>query len=264
MIHGMRTSVSKTSVSRGAVFMLIVMYMLLIGNTKVIAADEWDEALSGISKLHNNYIALQGAVKLDTQKIQQLRKENNAGLKLVNTKVQGINQELLQRLTKDVELVRKKHAPILEQYASLTKQYTAAKKAKDYKTATLLDLKRNRIKATVIAARNEIKVKTGALTAAKKNTANIVKLIKDQLISVPILKKQITAENKTLSMLQKKRSEADVSYKAAVKQGDAIAAITQMKISYSLMEEIHTAQLKIYGWEQHITRSIRAAETKLP
>ncbi|OMD43433.1 hypothetical protein [Paenibacillus odorifer] len=244
-------------------FILVV--ALLISNLPMAAAGtDWDSALNDINGLHGNYTSLQAALKSDSSKIQILRKQNNETLKSIHTVIESTDKALLSRLSSEATTVQKKHAPLLEQYSTLSKQSAAAKKAKDFKTATLLDLRRNKLKAAVTIARTEIKAKTDALATARKQTATKLKPIKDALAPITALKKQITDENKNIVAAQKVRSEADKHYKSAVKQGDAITAATELRASYDQMIRVHAMQQNIYSWEQKIALALRAAESKLP
>lgn len=245
--------------------MLVILFFLVTSNfSHASAATEWDSALEDINALHNNYTSLQDTLKNDSLKIQKLRKVNNDDLKSINLLILSIDEPLLTRLRAEAAAIQNKHAPLLKQYSELGKQSTAAKKAKDLKTATILDLKRNKLKSAVMLARAEVKTKTDALAAARKLTATKTKPAKDALVIVTTLKKQIAVENKNVSAAQKVRSEADKQYKIAVKQGDAISAATEMRISYEQMLQIHAMQQTLYSWEQKISVALRTAESKLP
>lgn len=243
---------------------ILVVALLNINLTLASAGTDWDSALDDINGLHGNYTSLQVALKSDSSKIQMLRKQNNETLKSIHSVIESTDKVLLSRLSSEATSAQKKHAPLLEQYSTLSKQSTAAKKAKDFKTATLLDLRRNKLKGAATLARTEIKAKTDALATARKQTAAKIKPIKDALAPVTALKKQITAENKNIAVAQKVRSEADKQYKLAVKQGDAITAVSEMRISYEQMKRIHDMHQNIYSWEQKISLALRSAESKLP
>ncbi|MRN52676.1 hypothetical protein [Paenibacillus monticola] len=262
--YGSTKTIHKASYWRGFVEIVILFILLTTNVSQVHAASDWDNALDDINAIHGEYTTLQGIIKADSLKIQKLRKENNDNLKAVNAQLLTVDQALLSRLKTESEAVRKKHAPLLEQYSALSKQYTAAKKAGDAKAATLYDLKRNKLKSAVTTARTEVKAKVDALAAARKEYAAKTKPAKDALAPVATIKKQIVAENKNLSAAQKSRSEADARYKAAVKQGNAITAAAELKLSYSQMNKIHTMQQTLYSWEQTIAIALRTAVSKLP
>ena len=254
----------KVSDLKGCILLVILIFLVTSNLSYASAATEWDSALDNINALHNNYTSLQETIKNDSLKIQKLRKVNNDDLKSINLKLQSFDEPLLTRLKVEVTAIQNKHAPLLKQYSELGKQSTAAKKAKDLKTATILDLKRNKLKPAVVLARSEVKTKTEALAAARKLTATKTKPAKDALVTVTTLKKQIAVENKKVSAAQKARSEADKQYKIAVKQGDAILAAAEMRTSYEHMLQIHAMQQTLYSWEQKISVALRAAESKLP
>lgn len=260
-----KTNIFKLGFIKGTILCIGILALLSFSNpTPISAANDWDSALDNINSLYGNYTSLQVTIKSNTSNIQKLRNQNNATLKSINTVIASTDKALLERLASEVTIIQKKHAPLLEQYSILGKQSTAAKKANDPKTATLLDLKRNKLKASVVQARAEIKTKTDALAAARKQTTLKLKPVRDALAPVKSLKKQITAENKNLTVAQKLRSEADSQYKTAVKQGDAVTAATGMKTSYEQMVRIHTMQQRIYGWEQKIELALSIAKSKLP
>jgi predicted nucleic acid-binding Zn-ribbon protein len=256
--------IHKFSYLKRFVQLILVVALLNSNLTMASAGTDWDSALDDINGLHGNYTSLQTGLKSDSSKIQILRKQNNDTLKSIHSVIESTDKALLSRLSSEATSAQKKHAPLLEQYSTLSKQSTAAKKARDFKTVTLLDLRRNKLKAAVTLARTEIKAKTDALATARKQTAAKIKPIKDALAPITALKKQITAENKNISVAQKARSEADKLYKSAVKQGDAITAATKMRASYEQMLRIHSMQQNIYTWEQKISLALRAAESKLP
>ncbi|WP_339315755.1 hypothetical protein [Paenibacillus sp. FSL R10-2734] len=256
--------IHKFSYLKRFVQLILVVALLNSNLTMAAAGTDWDSALDDINGLHGNYTSLQTALKSESSRIQMLRKQNNETLKSIHSVIESTDKALLGRLSSEATSVKKKHAPLLEQYSTLSKQSTAAKKARDFKTATLLDLRRNKLKAAVAIARTEIKAKTDALATARKQTATKLKPIKDALAPISALKKQITAANKNITVAQKVRSEADKQYKSAVKQGDAIKAATEMRISYEQMMRIHSMQQNIYSWEHKIALAIHSAESKLP
>ncbi|MNO28149.1 hypothetical protein D3C76_180360 [compost metagenome] len=256
--------IHKFSFLKRFVQFILVVALLNSNLTMASAAADWDSALDEINGLHGKYTSLQEALKSDVSTIQILRKQNNNMLKSIHAVIASTDKALLTRLSSEITSAQKKHAPLLEQYSTLGKQSSAAKKVRDFKTATLLDLRRNKLKAAVTIARTEIKAKTDALATARKQTATKLKPIKDALAPITGLKKQITAENKNITVAQKVRSEADKRYKTAVKQGDAITAATEMSASYEKMIQIHSLQQKIRIWEQKIALALRAAESKLP
>lgn len=260
-----KNSIVKLRYLKGLSQLVLILALLTSSNlTRVSAANDWDAGLDNINSLYSNYTALQVTIKSNSSKIQNLRKQNNEALKSINTVIESTDKALLNRLSSEVTSAKKKHAPLLEQYSTLGKQSTAAKKANDLKTATVLDLKRNKLKAAVTQARAEIKTKTDALATARKQTAAKLKPARDALAPITSLKKQITAENKKVTAAQKVRSEADSQYKQAVKQGDAITAATGMKTSYEQMVRIQSMQQNIYSWEQKIQVALNTAKSNLP
>lgn len=243
---------------------VIVLSMMLGGHRPVAAASSWDAALDGIDAVYDGLTAVQTLVKQESLEISALRKKNNNALSALNAKIKTIDQAAVARLTQETEALQRKHAPLLEQYASLSKQVTAAKKRKDKKSADLLELKRNRLKPSATAAAAEIKAKKESLAAAKKSKAAKAKVVKDALAPVQTLKKQITAENKSVAAARKHLSAADKRYKASVKRGDAIVAALELKTVYDQTKAIHNSLTKVHEWERKIAQYITQAAAKLP
>lgn len=261
--EGAVTPLSQRTVRRVAV-LLIILSLWAYPLSSVSADSGWDAALDEIHNLYTDYTGLQASLKSDLQRNQELRKQNNTALAAVNKQLQATNAAQLAKLKAASEAVQKKYAPLLDQYAALNKQITAARKASNLKSATVLELKRNKLKAAAAAARAEVKKATTALAEAKALTAAKNKPVKDALAPISLLKKQIAAQNKLFSAAQSERTEADKRYKAAVQAGDATQAAAAMKLSYNRMKEIRTMAAQLYGWEQQISTALRAAELKLP
>lgn len=250
---------------RCLICLLILMTILAVQvPPRAEAASDWDSALEDIHSLYSDYIGLQKTIKAENLRIQTLRKQNNSDLSAINSRLKATDADLLSRLKAEAEAAQKKHAPLLEQYSLLGKQATAARKANNLKSATILEIKRNKLKTAATAARAEVKSKTTALSEARALTAAKTKSAKDALAPIIVLKKQITAESKEVSTLQTVRSAADKRYKAAVKLGDAVTAAAEMKISYATMIDIRSKGQQIYTWEQKITAVLRSAEAMLP
>lgn len=230
----------------------------------VSATDRWDTALVQVDMVYDDVATLKVTTSSETKRIQDQRTKNNALLKQLNVKITAIDVEWIKKLQLEADQTRKKHTPLLEQYTTLSKQASAAKKNKNKKLADLLDLKRNKLRASVEAARNDIKAKNAALSIAKKHRATKVKVVKDALAPVQVYKKKITAENKTIAAIKQIYSAAEKRYRASVKQGNAITAAADITLMYEQMVIIHTSLQKVDDWEKQIAQTIVIAESKLP
>ena len=245
---------------------LIVCFLLFLVSPPIAGASntEWDSALTSIDQLHDNLSALELTNKQEKLQIQALRKQNNEKLKEVNIQVRLIDKVKLDRLKMESDKSQKKFAPLFADYTDIGKKATEARKRKDLKSVLLFELKRNRMKASVLAARQEIKLKKDALTTAKKHASEKTKIVKDILVPVQTLKKQITTESKKIIEFNKQRIAADKRYKAAVKQGDAAMTAVELRSIVGVLSQIHESQNKINEWETIIRSAINAAEAKLP
>ncbi|MGG6311082.1 hypothetical protein [Paenibacillus macerans] len=249
---------------RSSLLVFGMLVLLLCGTAQAKPADSWNAAWDGIDAVYDGLTMVQSLVKQESAEITALRKRNNEQLSAINAKVKAIDRPLLDRLAAEGESLQRKHAALLENYSSLGKQVTAAKKRKDNKAADLLELKRNQLKPAATAAAAEIKAKKDALAAAKKATAGKAKIVKDALIPVQTLKKQITAENKTIAAVRKVLSAADKRYKSSVKQGDAVGALLELKTVSDQTNQVHASLKKVYEWEKKIAQTLASAATKLP
>ncbi len=228
------------------------------------AGDGWAAALSGIDALYDGYTALETANKIEKQAIQALRKDSEARLKTVNASVKAIDKAKIDRLAADAVALPNRHAALLKQYADLGKQAADARKRKDKKNADLLDLKRNKLKPSVDAAKSEIAKAKEALASAKKQAAAKAQIVKNALTPVAALKKQVTAENKTIAAYNKTRAASYKRYRSSVKSGGAITAAAELALMYTQLDKIHASQQKIYGWEKQIAAAIQSAAAKIP
>ncbi|MDR0271397.1 hypothetical protein [Paenibacillus sp.] len=242
----------------------IMTILLLTSGPIYAAASGWDTALSNIEQLHDRFTALESANTYEKQQIQNLRKQNNDKLAEMNMKVQLIDKDKIDKLKSEAEQAQKRYAPLLAEYAELGKKAAEAKKRKDAKSALLYDLKRNHIKASVLAAKQEINTKKKALSFAKKQSAEKAKIVKDALLPVQTFKKQVTAENLKITEINKSKSEADKSYKSAVKQGEAVTAEKELKKMIDMKTQVQSSQRRILELEGNIAKALRSAEMKLP
>lgn len=254
----------KPIIRLNVLFLSMLLLMSAPGVQAAKGGEAWDTALNSIDALYDGLTAVQAGVKLQSAEVATLRKSNNERLAAIKMKIKAIDQPLIRRLQQESEGLQRKHASVLEQYAALGKQATAARKRKDKKAVDLLELKRNKLKPSATAASSQIKAKKTALAAAKKSAAAKAKIVKDALIPVQNLKKQITAENKVIAAARKQLTAANKRYKAAVKAGDAVGAIAELKAVYDQTSQVHASLKQVYEWESHIAKSLTAAAAKLP
>lgn len=246
--------------------LVLMCFLLFVGKPTYAeaAGSGWDDALTSIDQLYDSLIMLETSNKQVKQQTSDLRKRNNDKLKEINKQVQLIDKVKLDKLKSDAEQAQKKYAPLLAEYTELGKKATEARKSKNKKSALMYDLKRNRIKASVTAARLEIKVKRDALTAAKKQATAKAKVVKDALAPVGTHKKQVTEENKRVTEANQRRITADKRYKTAIKQGDAVSAAIELRMITGELNRIQTSLKKVYDWEGNIRNTLHTAEGKLP
>ncbi|UHA73434.1 hypothetical protein [Paenibacillus sp. 481] len=247
------------------VTVVTICFLLLVATPAYAAASntEWDAALTTIEQLHDSFSALELANTQEKQKVQTLREQNSKKHKEISMNIQLIDKAKLDKLKLEADHVQTKYAPLLAKYTELGKKATEAKKRKDNKSALVLDLQRNRIKASAQTARKEIKLRKDALTAARKQASAKAKMVRHTLVPMQTLKKQITAEHKKITELNKHKVAANKRYAAAIKQGDALTAAGQLKQIVGKLHFILASQKKVYEWEGNIRGIIHAAQSKL-
>ncbi|RCX15371.1 colicin import membrane protein [Fontibacillus phaseoli] len=248
------------------IFMFILSFVFWISGPTLVQASDigWTTALDDIDRLYDKFSTLKAANALEKQQIQSLNKENNDKLKEINKNVRLIDKAKLDQLKSTSDQAQQKYGPLLKEYTELGKKAAEARKRKDQKSALLYDLKRNAIKTSVNHARQEIAAKKKTLTAARKQTTAKAKVVKDTLLGVQSLKKQVTAENHSIAELNKTRTAADKRYKIAVKQGNAVAAAAELGLMVDALTQIQASQQKIYAWQQTIANTLKLAESRLP
>lgn len=263
----MPNRLSKHYPIRAIVLSVVLCLVLFIaGTSPVQAADSgWgEEEIANIEQLYDSSDSLEAANKQVKQQIQSLRKQNNEKLKSIQAQLRLIDKTKLDQLKLLSDQTQKKYAPLLAEYTDLGKKAAEARKRKDKKTALIFDLKRNRIKASVTFARQEIRSKKDALASAKSQASAKAKPAKEALKEVTPLKQKITAENKRVSGFAKAKASAQQRYKEAVKKGDATAVAKELGGIVGTLSEIQTSQMKISAWEQSIANILKSAEAKLP
>ncbi|MFB5269058.1 hypothetical protein ACE41H_20040 [Paenibacillus enshidis] len=243
---------------------LLLIAALYWGSAVPAQAGGWEAALDGLDAVYDDVTELETLIQLESKQTQTLRQKNNERLKTLNKNIQATDAALLSRLTAEVKQIEQKHAALLSQYSSLTKQAAAARKQKNTKTAALLDLQRNKLKPSYTLAKAEIKAKKETLSTAKKQASAKKKTLKDMLTSVTALKKQITAENKTIATARKSKTAANKKYRSAIKAGDAVTALSQLMVVYDQLARIHASLQKTNNWENKITQGLQAVEARLP
>ncbi|WP_435923988.1 hypothetical protein [Paenibacillus sp. DYY-L-2] len=255
---------NRTRVIVLSAFLCLVLF--IAGTTPAQASDSgWgEEEIANIEQLYDSSDSLESVNTQVKQQIQSLRKQNNEKLKSIQAQIRLIDKTKLDQLKLLSDQTQKKYAPLLAEYTELGKKAAEARKRKDKKAALIFDLKRNRIKASVTLARQEIKSKKDALAAAKSQASAKAKPAKEALKEVTPLKQQITAENKRVSASNKAKSAAQQRYKEAVKKGDATAVAEELGGIVGTLSEIQASQKRICAWEQSIANILKSAEAKLP
>lgn len=244
--------------------LLLLMIGLNVQPGTSTAANGWDEALEGINAVYDETAALRASVETQTKTVTALRTANNAGLKDLREQVGRYDSARLTKLKAADAAVKSKHAKLVAEYASLGKQLKAAKEAKQEKQAAMLNLKRNKLKPAYTSARTEMQTAAGAYTSAKKQTAAKLAPVTEALAKVTQLKKRITEKNKEIAGVRKQRVDSDKQLKAAVKAGDAVAALKELRALRSHFTRLRDQQAVVLGWEKEIAALLQTAHAKFP
>lgn len=246
-----------------SIVLLLALFTLPVPHTSA-AGSPWDTALERVKNVYGDYAAMQEQVKLDHSRIQHLRKANQDLWKEIKKKLGRMDQVRLDRLKQGAEAARKQHAPLLEKFKTLGEQRTAARQAKDLKSAAILELQYNKLRPSVAKARAEIKSAAEAYTAARKETVSRIQPVKDLLSSAAAIRKESSTVSKELGAAEKLRTAAYKRYQAAVKQGDANGAAEGLETAFTQLKNVSNLQQKLMNLEKQIAALLRSAESKLP
>lgn len=222
------------------------------------------EAASSIGAVYDQMTTLESVITLEGQRIRSLSKSNNDKMKSIKSRISAIDAALLKSLKLKVDQTQKKHTPLLTQYSEVNKQLSDARKRKDKKNVDLLVLKQGSLKPSVTAARADITSQKKALADAKKTATAKAAAVKEALVPVQAIKKQITAENKQVASVKKSRTAAHKRYRASIKNGNSILALAELTRVYQLLGNVHASQQKVEEWERQISLALQRAEAKLP
>lgn len=247
--------------------MILAISLTVLPGNRVLAAaadPQWDASYSALGGLHDLLAAADLAIRDIREQYLTLRKRNTELQKDIYARIKLIDKTKLERLYSEAEQAKRKYAPLLEEYARLSKQGTEARKQKNRKQALMADMKRNRIKGAVEAARTEIKKKQAAAAAAKQEAIAKSKSVKEAMTPIQPLRKKITSENKRIAELNKSRTAVNKRYKAAVKHGDAVGAALGMKTMVDQLQQILNSRKSILAWEREVQQALKKAETRLP
>lgn len=261
--------IKQTGFAFRAVCMLTVLAICLTvlpGKRALAAAadPQWEASYSALGGLHDLLAAADLAIRDNREQYLSLRKRNTELQRDIYARIKLIDKTKLERLYSEAEQTKRKHAPLLEEYARLSKQGAEARKQKNRKQALMADMKRNRIKGAVEAARLEIKKKQAAAAAAKKEAIAKSKSVREAMVPIQSLRKKITSENKRIAELNKSRTAVNKRYKAAVKNGDAVGAAVGMKTMVDQLQQIVTSRKSILSWEREVQQVLKSAEAKMP
>lgn len=244
--------------------LLLLMFGLNAQPGTLSASGGWDEALEGINAVYDETAALRAAVETQAKTVTALRTANNAGLKVLREQVGRYDSVRLTKLKAADAAVKAKHAKLVAEYASLGKQLKTAKESKQEKQVALLNLKRNKLKPAYTTARAEMQAAAAAYTSAQKQAAARLAPVTEALAKVTQLKKQITEQNKEIAGARKQRVDSDKKLKAAVKAGDAVAALKELRALRLQFTRLRELQTVAHGWEKEIAVLLQTAQAKFP
>ncbi|MFD1885543.1 hypothetical protein [Paenibacillus wenxiniae] len=221
-----------------------------------------NSAISNIDTLYDSITALERVLELQNVQIRALREQNNAALKAVQERIRKLDTTRLATMKATLKQLENQHAPLLQHYADLGKQIANARKQKNDRLVQSLLLERNRIQAQFVAARTELQNKRTELAAARQASTVRKQQLRNLLQPVQTLKKQITSENKAITSAWKVRTAARKSYHAAVRQGNAVAALVHLTVVYKQLGQIQTSRQNILHWEQQINKTIQTVASR--
>lgn len=196
-------------------------------------------------------------------KTSTLHYDNEARLTAARKKIKDIDAVKISKLDEQVKTAKTKYQPLFDSYSSVSKQAASAKKLKDKTLYKLLQVQADGLKTASTLARQDIRAKESALSAAKQAKKQKSDEIKKILGETDAYKTKIKAERSTMTSTNKQISTEWSNFKAAVKKSDADRSSDTLARLQTASSQVLKNKQSIYNLEVKISASIQKAEAKL-
>ncbi|MCD9020409.1 hypothetical protein [Cohnella silvisoli] len=206
-------------------------------------------------KLNSHYKdlgTLLGQDKDSEIKIKELHYRNEETLIALRKQIREIDADNLNKLEVQVLQTKERYKPLFAAYASLLKQITVARYAKNKTLNAVLRTQADAMKITVQLARQEIGSKQASFRKAKEATAQTIKAAREMLATIDPLKVQIKAQRSAANLPRASLSPVWTNFKYAIKKSDAKSTLDSIATLVMLTRQIVEQQQKIHALEVKI------------
>ncbi|MGG3281372.1 hypothetical protein [Paenibacillus solani] len=214
-------------------------------------------------KQYNDFKSEQKQAMDWDDRISALHYSNEAKISEMRKRISEIDKDKIRRLEEQLQTAKTKSQPLFDSYTRLNKQITAAKKLKDKTLSKMLQSQADAMKIIVTLARQDIRNKQAALTAAKKDKSAKAANIRSILSDIDPYKSKIKSDKSAISTLKKLLSTEWKNFKAAIKANDSARTSDILKRLLTLSSQILTKKKSIFNHEHKIETIIARAQAQL-
>lgn len=256
-------------------FGAIMLLMLGTGRAAEAAAIEFTDSITGqlhktaesagvaagnrINKQYDDFMSTQKQTLELDNKISGLHYDNELRITETRKTMKEIGTAQIRTLEESVTSAKRKYQPLFDSYTSLNRRITLARKLKDKNLNKLLQTQADIMKTAVSLARQDIRLKQNALSAAKKDKTTKTAKVRSVLNEINLQKTKIRAERSKISTTNKLLSTEWKNFKSAIKKRDADRTLDILGRLQVLSGQILTGKNNIYRQELKISGIIQKA-----
>lgn len=230
---------------------------------KTIASAD-SELKNKLNKQYSDFLQLQEQEKSGDARNKTIHYKNEDALAAVRKQMYEIDSAKIEHLEKHAEQTSDRYQPLFDMYKSLNRQISIAKSLGSKELASALTKQAQTMKVPLQLAREDIKLKKDALSAAKKERTNKIAQIRDTLSDIEPIEKKIKAERGAESIYKKNVTTEWSSFTRIVKKNDAKATSGSLAALISLSSQIVIQKQKMYDLEKKIGEIISKAKSQIP
>ncbi|WP_147304128.1 hypothetical protein [Cohnella lupini] len=230
---------------------------------KTVAAATDKQISAKLNLLYVDFGTLLKQDLTDEAKIKALHYRNEEDLIAVRKQIRDIDADKLSKLTLQVKSTKDRYKPLFEAYTSANKQITLARPFKNKTLNALLRAQADALKLSVQYAREDIKAKEAALSAAKTSTSLKIKKARESLSAIDPLNVQIRAHRSAAGLPRGSLSPVWTNFKYAIKKTEAKGTLDSLSTLVMLSRQIADKQQKIYALEVRIADIIVQTKTQI-
>lgn len=198
------------------------------------------------------------------EEIGTLHGSNGQKLASVQAQLKQLNSGKLEGLEKQVRDTKARYKPLFDLHGSLNKQLSAARKLKNKTLKSALQNQLDVVKVSAQLAREEIRAKEEALSAAKEAKTKTAKQVRSILEEVAVNQARINTEKKAAADTGKQIAAESKKLTASLKKKDAASLLTNLSAMSSLSQQLLNRKSRIIDMEKKIGTVIDKASALLP